>query len=150
MRKPSRPDTVRELAILKIIWDRDRRSTKENFHIFLWMRSHHFPSFMKIAPWNILIMELAVHFSERDLSAPEDPRMWNSASQIWPNKLFCQTSRVLHPWSWGRCFRHRPMIYLCKSIIGTLVKYLGRRVPIKRKVSCQRCKSLSWRCSQRW
>ena len=76
MRRPTRPDTVKALAILKIILDRDRRSTKAHFHIFLRkLLSLHFPSLMVISPLKILIMELAVHFSERDPSSPEDSRM---------------------------------------------------------------------------
>jgi len=150
MRRPARSDTVIALAILKIILHRDRRNTKAHFHIFLRKLSHFSPSLIMISPWNILIMELAVHFSEKDPSALEDSRMCNSASQIWPNKPFKQTSQARHPWSWGLYFPQRPMMNLCKSIIGILAQYLGRRVPIKENFSCLECKSLSWRCSQRW
>jgi hypothetical protein len=53
-----------------------------HFNIFLRKQSYHFPSLIMISPLNILIMELAVHFSERDPSELEDSRMCNSASQI--------------------------------------------------------------------
>ena len=62
---PTRLDMVKELAILRISLDLDRRSTKSNRHIFLMKESPHLPCLMRMVQRSIHLIEEPVHFEER-------------------------------------------------------------------------------------
>lgn len=64
---------VEALAILRIILDSERKSTKTT-RIFILKRTLHLPYLMRIFQGNILIIQESVHLIMRDPSEPEVSR----------------------------------------------------------------------------